>query len=278
MQLSGVAQFSSTEECSDTTAASHMEVSAEITTLQNRFMADLGWWFTGGSKRFQSILDTIDFTANTHRKHELLPYLFDFSTSPSGIIHKEFTNQNEAWDASGWDAPFTDQRIIEVFWINMLLNHFITGTGPENIVFPLNGQVSECLRKAAVTKRALKKWALFACSKDSIDTFHCKVPFIHPSMIGILKNVFSLEHFIASADFVIFPNDNNKLYVAIFNVTSITSANILRHIHNSSFWPESQPRIKGYRIPYGNISQTFQLTFSWQEVEQITRRQLPVTH
>ncbi len=274
-QLPVEAQFS-LEEYQKDTADLCFEVLVKKTKPTNRFMADIAWWLTGGQERFQSIFDTIDFSSNTLGKHDLLPYLFDFSSSPSGIIHKEYTNQDSAWDASEYDVAFADRKIIEAYWINMLLYHFKTGTGPENIVFPLHGPVSESLRNAAVTKRALKKWMFHVSDHESPDTFHCKVTFAHPSLVGVLKNVFSLEHFVASADFVMFPNDSNMLYMAIFNVTSITSANILRHIYNSSLWPESQPRIKGYRIPYSNISQTFQLTFSWQEVERITRKQLAV--
>jgi hypothetical protein len=159
-------------------------------------------------------------------------------------------------------------------FVNILLGHFIHGTGPENYVFPLNGAISKEMEQSEIFKLAKHDWvmknkeAIASGAKyglkpwqggGSFNLFAQLSEFISEGSLIPL----TVENFVGSAHIKITPLDNRIVEVTIFNVTSLTSGDLKKHLPWRQF-PESRVEDlnKPKPQPYRNISQTFQFTFN----------------
>jgi len=189
----------------------------------------------------------------------------DLKNSPSGTEHNEYTNTTSALNVKP-NITATNKG-----WINLIMGHFIKGTGPENWVFPVNGSVSEKMRDAYIVNGALSDWYNwhYLYGKEG-DEFHSKSSYDLMAQIDDLGSnfsPFSISNFVGSADVYIKKIDNKTLLVRVENITSVTSGDFSKHLPWND-WPKSLVRDPNNfnPQPYTNISQTFQLTFDMQSI------------
>lgn len=192
----------------------------------------------------------------------------DLRASPSGVQWGEYTNDNRAT----YISPTVSGS--EIGWINLMLGHMIEGTGPENYVFPMDGYVSNFMRNSQILDYAFMEWyragtpdyfswkPAYGASEQILDVFQ--------NMSWPPQNsVLTMPNFVGSADIYFKKVDAYTIEVLIFNVTSVTSGDYHKHYSWHGSWPESSARdpnnFTGYAQPYTNISQSFNLTFSWPD-------------
>jgi len=189
----------------------------------------------------------------------------DLKDSPSGTENNEYTNTSSALNVKP-TITATDKG-----WINLMMGHFIKGTGPENWVFPVNGSVSEKMRDAYIINNALSDWYNWHYLLGRSDNeFHMKSSYDLMGQIDDLGShfsPFSISNFVGSADVYIKKVDSKTLLVRVENVTSVTSGDFAKHLPWNS-WPKSLVRNPNTTNPqpYTNISQTFQLTYDIQNI------------
>ena len=142
--------------------------------------------------------------------------------------------------------------------MNYLLGNFIRGTGPENYVFPVNGQVSNFLRNSDGVNSAISMWK----DRKSPDSWSGKVSFglNRQAELGFQNRLISMENFVGSADVTIQRINNTQIMLRVYNITSITSGDLSKHMVGRQ-WLPSVVRDGSSSIPYSNILQIYQLTF-----------------
>jgi hypothetical protein len=98
-----------------------------------------------------------------------------------------------------------------------------------------------------------------------IDNFEKKMEFGGGRQAELIKQgkVLSLENFIGSANVTINKTSANEIIVRIYNVTSITSGDISKHMPGGTWMPSvvADPNNSGAQ-PYSNILQIYQLSFT----------------
>ena len=155
-----------------------------------------------------------------------------------------------------------------------LLKDFVTGTGFENVEFPCNGPTSNSLRTSHMVRDALSKFKeMNFCDmrrgKDPMGiSMLCTGGDLYAENgISIITHFtfYNPETFIGSAFVSITPiKDNSEVLVEIFNVTSITSGDLMKHSPWNSY-PKSCVRDPNKITPYGNISQSYSFTMSMED-------------
>jgi len=80
------------------------------------------------------------------------PWMLNLSNTSSAAAHKEYTNMHSTFEVSNEGLLGSEQNVV-----NLLLGHYLNGTGPENWVFSANGQVSNYLRNSAIVSDAKKR-------------------------------------------------------------------------------------------------------------------------
>jgi RHS repeat-associated protein len=184
--------------------------------------------------------------------------------SESATTFHEYTNTNTAFiispNAKGTDAG----------WINLMLGNYMWGQGYENWVFPENGSVTPEMKNSNIVAKALM-------SLGGSSNFHSKMEYTADDQAENLfryKTPLSMENFVGSADTYLKVNNDRTISVSVFNVTSITSGDLLKHLPMFS-WPVSVVRDKpGYSAdrgltPWSNTSQTFNFTLNQNEAAQL---------
>jgi hypothetical protein len=161
---------------------------------------------------------------------------------------------------------YTDINTAE--FANYLLGCMIYGVGFENIVFPTDGTVSSSLKGAGIVNDALDAFYEINRGKSfQLETL--KDEFSGTTLSNNFKSIFSNgffhpETFIGSATITVASLNNKELMVTIFNITSLTSGDFMKHIPGNKY-PLSI--VRDSNLPqgsvlnqYGNISQTYSFT------------------
>jgi len=178
------------------------------------------------------------------------------SDSKNADKYNLWVNSSGAFDANDY-KNYSDRGLV-----NVLLGNFIKGKGPENIVFPTNGVVSNQLRGAGIVEDAVNSFYSTNKGRKTLVGTNGEYSGNMYSFHSVLKNgEFSLETFIGSASISVRPISNSELMVKIVNVTSIASGDLAKHLPWNKYpmsvvRDPSNPR--GNK--YGNISQTFSFT------------------
>ncbi len=134
-----------------------------------------------------------------------------------------------------------------------LLQNFVSSNGAENYVFPKNGIISSKFLKSGVLQEALSKY-LLTPSKTYSDQSNF-------GAWDLAKDVFRNVTFTGSAWITVSSNEKD-VDINIFNITSLYSGTlgkeVIKKLSPKSYvrWPEGQ-------TPFGNISQTFQLSIPY---------------
>lgn len=228
--------------------------------------ANLAFKLSGGDKRYRKTVELF----NEHPEQVLIMpeekdtySTVDIKTISGVLDSKKYTSQDTVFYAKNLTIPAGSDSKKQKVWVNYLLGSFIYGEGYENILFPLNGEVSEFMRNSVVVRKALRSY-FKTFYLDTLDEVVLRSSFKPVNVINVLFKPLSMQHFVGSAIINIKPFNDTTLYLAIFNVTGITSADYSTHFTKPSKWVESIPREEEV-VPYSNISQIFQLTYSLNE-------------
>ena len=174
--------------------------------------------------------------------------------------HNRYVNNNNAFQVNG--------RITPDNFVNILMGHFVNGTGPENYIFPLDGAVSNEMRNSAIFSNTFDKFLnenLDAiASSGNLKGHSSGSGFgVSEQLSSAFRNagILNVENFVGSAKVTIKPINNDEVLVTIFNVTSLTSGDYYKHFSADSY-PNSIVRnpSRSTQEAQSNISQTFSFT------------------
>jgi len=149
----------------------------------------------------------------------------------------------------------------ESFVVNELMQGFITGTGPENYVFPKNGIISNKFLDSDILSDALNAFETNGGQTTQYSFGGAEL------FRNLFRNedAFNIDGFVGSGTITIIPN-GNQIEITIFNVTSLSSGAYISKMPASPFeTPKSYVREEGNTTPFGNISQTFQLSLPYKQ-------------
>lgn len=152
-------------------------------------------------------------------------------------------------------------------FVNFMLGHYINGTGPINYVFPVNGEVSNFMKGSQIVKDAIAGWEK-AGSKDG---WNAKIEFGFSTQYKLAKEnrITSAENFVGSANVTINLTTSNQVLVRIYNVTSITSGDLSKHMPGGQWMPSVVANPNSNQAqPYSNILQIYQLQGTKEELQK----------
>jgi hypothetical protein len=191
------------------------------------------------------------------------------------------TSAKKTGETNDYSTFYANEGITADNFVNLMLGRFVTGVGPENFVFPLNGDVSNAMRESPIVENAIKEW--YEENYEAILT-HGRLHETRGGGFGLSeqldllvekKGILNIPQFVGSATVTVEPlvsvvsnpNDlfassgGDSLLVTIRNVTSATSGDILKHLPCFGTAPSfPKDTASPYSQPYTNISQKFQFT------------------
>jgi RHS repeat-associated protein len=184
--------------------------------------------------------------------------------SQSALQFREYTNTNTAFfispNAKGSDGA----------WINLMLGNYMWGEGYENWVFPEGSTMTSSVKNSNVVAKALINMGNSSSYSSKIEF----TPIDQGESLFRNKSFLTAENFVGSANTYLHVNSDKSISVTVFNVTSITSGDIVKHLPFMS-WPVSivrdKPGCASDRglTPWSNISQTFNFTLNQNEAAQL---------
>ncbi len=152
-------------------------------------------------------------------------------------------------------------------WSNLLLGGFMNGQVPENIVFSVNGTVSNYFKQGYVYEQIMLKYFLSGMKNDPFEIGQA-YGLSGSSSDAITTGVTSIPSFVGSARASIISNPNaNTISITITNVTSINSGDYHKdvkfYISGCDFNPPFLHRDASSLVqqPYTNSSQTFRYQY-----------------
>ena len=146
----------------------------------------------------------------------------------------------------------------EAMVVATLMKNFVSGEGPENYNFPLNGLISSQFWSSDILNNAFndfKKGTLkngesrqynFGAKELAKDTF-------------INGTIFNITGLVGSGQITI-KKTSTEIQITIFNITSLSSGDLIKNPSDDNTWSKSYVRDPEKITPYGNISQTFNLS------------------
>lgn len=191
----------------------------------------------------------------------------------SGLISKddyisdsENADKYNIWVNNTWVFQAYDYAKIESTNLsNILLGSAIYGIGPENIIFPTNGKISNSLRDAGIVGDALRDYYKLNKNNNDLKDINKNYSgdFYSPYSYAV-NGEFDLETFIGSANVKIARVNDKEIMVTILNITSLTSGDLYKDLPWNNY-PKSVVRNQlnspfSLKNKYGNISQTFSFT------------------
>jgi len=150
-------------------------------------------------------------------------------------------------------------RDYESFVVNQLMSNFVSGNGTENYNFPTNGIISNKFLVSDILKDALQQFKSGKVMEGEAYQSSFGLPELARDVVRTGKVFTSITGFVGSGTVTIKKTDKNMVMITIFNITSLTSGDLLKNPNNDTNWPKSYVRDPDKRTPYGNISQTFNL-------------------
>ncbi|MCC5918804.1 MAG: RHS repeat-associated core domain-containing protein [Cryomorphaceae bacterium] len=223
----------------------------------------LAYKATGGDKLFEKHSDWSKLGIEVKLEENIPDNMVNIN--PSAIAHnKRINSLNEQFHVSA------NLNGIEKGFVNLLLEGFLKGVGPENIIYATDGYGSNFLRNSAQVKAALTSFI-----NDGISEGKVGGASIFSSIQNATIEDLKLEDFIGSVDYKI-TLDGGIITLTMTNVTSLTSGSLGKELDFTSiYWPkgilrDSRPR---GMYEYSNTAQTFTLTFSMEEIKNLYMKQ-----
>jgi hypothetical protein len=198
---------------------------------------------------------------------------YDANATVSGVENKPgYTSDSQ--DASKYnlwvnnkgvffanDYPNWDSRDLT----NFLMGCFVTGTGPENIVFPTNGSVSNLFKDAFVVRDAIAAWYATNTGRNNLVGITTEMDGNKGNLWSVIENGFiNPESMIGSATVKISPVNDKQIMVTVINVTSLTSGDLRKHLpwndYSTSVVRDPSKASSRGANAYGNVSQTYSFT------------------
>ncbi len=155
----------------------------------------------------------------------------------------------------------------ELFVVSTLVNNFVTGSGPENYVFPTNGKMSSKFVNSFIVNKALAEY-----KKNPSQIYDKEVTFGLEGLSNDLSKTgtpFSITGTVGSANIRIVPNEKG-VSIEIFNVMSLSSGSIGKEIAPKFLHPESyvRPNEGSDGKLFYNISLTFNITLTYDQIKK----------
>lgn len=162
--------------------------------------------------------------------------------------------------------------------VPFLMKNFVTGEGPENYVFETNSPISQEVAKSSFLKKRVMGW--YEKNKDAISRGEvgATVDSEHISFgtKGYVIETFSdlnidnIRDFVGGFSIDIYQLDKSTVYVEMFNITSITSGDLQKDIPLlwDTYPSEKREGKSNSPQPFSNISQTFSITITIDELEK----------
>jgi hypothetical protein len=222
------------------------------------FFTDLPYYWSGGDELYiqhAPISKLGTYTTNPGFSP------FNMKSTPSGVKWNEFTESNNYFLFTG---TFKGS---EKGFVNFMLGHYINGTGPINYVFSLNGEVSNFMKGSQIVKDAISAWE----EAGSKDGWNAKIDFGFSAQKKLIKEdrVISAENFVGSANITINVTNSNQILLRIYNVTSITSGDLSKHMPGGQWMPSVVANPNSNQAqPYSNILQIFQLQGTKEDLQK----------
>ncbi len=133
--------------------------------------------------------------------------------------------------------------------------NMVTGKGPENYVFPVNGIISSKFWESDILKAAVSNYVIG--KNVTNEQYHFGAgDFATDAWDN--GTIFNITGFTGSGTITMVKKDEG-LYIEIFNITSLTSGTLGKEVFGKKNYPKSYVREDDSITPFGNISQTFQL-------------------
>ena len=166
-----------------------------------------------------------------------------------------FVTMNKVFNVDESDAE--NYYNYEAHIVAAIMTGFVSGTGPENYNFPENGIISSLFIGSDVLNEAIADFNQGLTINGKQYSFGLKSLFNNIIDKGTPYNLTGL---VGSANITIVPDKNGMLKITIFNITGLTSGAFGKEIvPQEKLYPKSYMRKSGQNVPYGNISQTFNL-------------------
>jgi RHS repeat-associated protein len=146
----------------------------------------------------------------------------------------------------------------EAFVVNELMQNFVNGTGPENYEFPTNGIISMKFLESDIFKKAMSAFREGQHPNGASIQYSFGATELYNDTKRNNGNIFNITGLTGSG-FITIIQTSNDIKVKIFNITSLSSGDILKIPSNDNTWAKSYVRNPNQTTPYGNISQTFNL-------------------
>jgi hypothetical protein len=167
-----------------------------------------------------------------------------------------YVSQNSVFKVDESNADKFDNY--EAFIVGTIMKGFAEGTGPENYIFPENGIISSQFLDSDIVKSALEKF-----NKGEM-VQNLQIPFGFNELIKDTDRngtIFNITGLVGSGQITI-TKTANAIKIKIFNITSLSSGDLFKIPSKESTWSRSYVRDSSESTvtPYGNISQTFQLS------------------
>ena len=156
--------------------------------------------------------------------------------------------------------------------INFMLGNMVTGTGPTNIDYPVNGASSMALLESAIVQSALQDFrkANPDYSKDNRQANGIRPQGYTFGLTDLAVDfvsewtLFTMEGFVGSGAITIgYSPEDDMVDITITNTTSLTSGDYLKDVPGN-YDGESHIRSEGNE-QYGNVSQTFRIKITMAE-------------
>jgi hypothetical protein len=200
--------------------------------------------FTSGSATNQKIVNNVAYLTDTKKTEA---EQFNHYVSDGTAL---YVDESQA-------SQFKDY---EAFVVATLMYNMLTGKGPENVVFPENGIISSQFKDSDIVQSALSlyktggwdgKARLFRFSGWDLvqDTYRNS------------GNIFNVTGMAGSSSISITKMDDQSIKVQIFNVQSLTSGSFGKEAFSPENYPKSYVRGQNSETPFGNTSQTYNLSF-----------------
>lgn len=150
----------------------------------------------------------------------------------------------------------------EAMVVNTLMHNFASGKGPENYNFPENGKISSQFLDSDILNNAIAdfKSGKLKSGQSRQYSFGAKELFKDTARNGTIFNITGL---VGSAMITITKTEKD-IKVRIFNITSLSSGDLIKNPKDDTTWSHSYVRDGNKITPYGNISQTFNLSLPLQ--------------
>lgn len=146
----------------------------------------------------------------------------------------------------------------EAMVVGTLMQNFATGEGPENYNFPLNGKISSQFWSSDILNNAVNDFTKGVLKDGESKQY----PFGAKELAkDTLRNgtIFNITGLVGSGQITI-KKTSTKIQIRIFNITSLSSGDLIKNPGNDNTWSNSYVRDSNQITPYGNISQTFNLS------------------